>query len=101
MEAANTYRWPNCPHHLPQPFTPLPTHLVEAIEVAVDVHGGPGQHQQPRLHLVLQVLQVRVQQRLQHGRHVVVQPLQLLQSQRGRWQGRHGKACDAQACGHV
>lgn len=52
-------------------------HLLEAVQVAVNVHGGPCQDKQAWCHLLLQVLQVGLQQRLEHGLHVRHQLLKL------------------------
>jgi hypothetical protein len=68
---------------------PTQAHLMEAVQVAVNVHGGPGQHQQPRLHLIRQVIQMGLQQRAQNRLHPARQALQLLQ---GAERGRRGEA---------
>lgn len=46
------------------------THLLEPVQVAIDIHGRPREDEQAWRHLLLQVLQVWLQQGLEHWLHV-------------------------------
>lgn len=56
--------------NIPQPPGFCHTHLLEAVEVAINVHGGPCEDEHTRRHLALHVLQVGPQQRLEHRLHL-------------------------------
>lgn len=56
------------------------SYLVNVVQVAINVHGGPGEDHGTRLDFVIHILKVRSQQASGDRRHQAEHPLMLLET---------------------